>query len=396
VSFVSVSERFDTSSAAGRLLRNIMLTFAQFEREMTSERIKDKFEQKAKKGLWNGAIPPFGYKSVDKKLVVDKPRASVVRSIFEEFVTSGSFVHTVEGIKSKEVINPRTGLRLSVSLVGRILRNPVYSGKVIWRQQVLPGLHEPIVSEELFGLAQEFMREKVVKKRLHKKFLLGGLVKCSGCGSTMTNAYTNKKTSRYYYYKCTKVVKEGKNACTIKEVNAERLEQFISENLSRIASDRQYIENLVFRMMHQQPRQMGFELTDEWVKNTADQIQQVLIDFKNGIQAGSQVERCLVFQRTIEKINFSKETLEVVVSLTVGRADLAGKADLRRVRLHAARAEMAAGIRVGEHESRSCTHTESSNKILAERQGFEPWKQFDPFTGLANRCLQPLGHLSKR
>src|SRR3989338_7152246 len=80
VAYVSVTERFDTSSPSGRLLRNIMLTFAQFEREMSSERVKDKLEQKAKKGLWNGNVPPLGYKKIDKKLVVDKKKHQLIRS----------------------------------------------------------------------------------------------------------------------------------------------------------------------------------------------------------------------------------------------------------------------------------------------------------------------------
>ena len=91
VSYVSVTERFDTSSPSGRLLRNIMLTFAQFEREMASERVKDKLEQKAKKGLWNGSVPPLGYKKVEKKLVVDKKNARLVKELFEKFVETGHF-----------------------------------------------------------------------------------------------------------------------------------------------------------------------------------------------------------------------------------------------------------------------------------------------------------------
>src|SRR3989338_1136631 len=91
VSYVSVTERFDTSSPSGRLLRNIMLTFAQFEREMTGERIKDKLEQKAKRGMWNGSVPPIGYKKIDKKLVVDNKKALFVKELFEKFVETGHF-----------------------------------------------------------------------------------------------------------------------------------------------------------------------------------------------------------------------------------------------------------------------------------------------------------------
>jgi site-specific DNA recombinase len=370
VAFVSVSEHFDTSSASGRLLRNIMLTFAQFEREMTSERIKDKFEQRALKGFWNGAPPPLGYKNINKKLVVDRQSSAIVKSIFEEFVTSGSFVHTAEGVRAKEIVHPRSGLPLSKSTIGHILRNPVYIGKVRWRKNFLPGQHEAIISEELFDAAQGLLKDKVSKKRVYKEYLLGGLVRCSDCGSGMTNSFTNKKSTRYYYYKCTKVAKEGRNACSIKYVSAERLEKFLSENLCRIASDRQYIENLVFRLVHQEPRHIGFKLTAESVNGITNRIQQMLSDFKDKFSDATQVEKCLIFQRTVGQVNFSKETLEVVVSLRDGRADLAGKASLRRAQLPAAR------IRVGEHERQNSTQGESLNGNMVEGVGFEPTRPF--------------------
>jgi len=87
VDFISVTERFDTSTPSGRLLRNIMLTFAQFERELASERTKDKMLERAKKGMWNGGIVPFGYKSENKKLIIDKKEAHIVKDIFERYAT---------------------------------------------------------------------------------------------------------------------------------------------------------------------------------------------------------------------------------------------------------------------------------------------------------------------
>ena len=90
VSFISITERFDTSTPARRLLRNIMLTFAQFERELASERTKDKMLQRAKKGLWNGGLPPFGYKTVNKKLIPDEKESKIVKLIFQTYVETGS------------------------------------------------------------------------------------------------------------------------------------------------------------------------------------------------------------------------------------------------------------------------------------------------------------------
>ena len=114
-----------------------------------------------------------------------------------------------------------------------------------------------------------------------------------------------------------KVVKEGKCACSIKEVNAEKLESFLIENLSRISQDKQYLENLVFKILRNDPQRMGFEPTEESEKMLVTRVQQVLINFKNNIQRGSQIEKCLLFQRTIERINFSKESMEVIVLLMI-------------------------------------------------------------------------------
>ena len=112
-------------------------------------------------------------------------------------------------------------------------------------------------------------------------------------------------------------MKEGKCACSIKEVNAEKLESFLIENLSRISQDKQYLENLVFKILRNDPQRMGFEPTEESEKMLVTRVQQVLINFKNNIQRGSQIEKCLLFQRTIERINFSKESMEVIVLLMI-------------------------------------------------------------------------------
>jgi DNA invertase Pin-like site-specific DNA recombinase len=160
VSFISVTERFDTSSPSGRLLRNIMLTFAQFEREMTGERIKDKLEQKAKRGFWNGSVPPIGYKKIDKKLVVDKNKASVIKELFETLVKTGHFFEVLALARKRGLTIHRTGNLISSSGLYDLLKNPIYIGKITWRGQYLPGIHQPIISEDLFLAAQECIKEK--------------------------------------------------------------------------------------------------------------------------------------------------------------------------------------------------------------------------------------------
>ena len=313
VSFVSVTERFDTSSPAGRLLRNIMLTFAQFEREMIAERTRDKMIQRAEKGMWNGGKIPFGYKFVEKKLLVSKKEAEIVQKIFEQFVMTGSLKKTLNLAKENGWINSKYNKPITSNGVFYILRNPVYAGQMVWAKKIYASNHEPIISKELFNHAQSLTKEKIRKKLLYKEFFLKGLIKCGECASTMTPCFTNKKKRRYYYYKCVKVQKEGFHVCSIKEVNAEKIESFLIENLSRISQDRQYIGNLAFKMAHALPHPRGVELSEEVEKNLYTSVSQVLINFKKRIGTATQVEKCLVFRETIQALKLSKESLEVII-----------------------------------------------------------------------------------
>ncbi len=337
VSYVSVTEHFDTSSPSGRLLRNIMLTFAQFEREMTVERIKDKMTQRAEKGMWNGGGRPFGYKSVNKKLAMDKKEAEIVRQIFERFVISGSLMKTIGFIKDSRFKDTYSKCPSSVGGVSFLLRNPLYVGHMRWADKLYQGQHEPIIAKELFDEAQSLTKEKQKNRKLYKEFLLSGLVRCADCGCAMTNSFTNKKEKRYYYYKCYKTTTEGKDACKIKEVSAPRLEEFVINELTRISKDSQYIENLSFKIAHESPYPSRFELKEELVKKLSNSISLSLSAFKNDVGRKPQVEKCLILRKTIQKIKYSKESLEVIISLGDAGSSPLGSAAVRQSGKRAAR-----------------------------------------------------------
>ena len=274
VTFVSVTEHFDTSSPSGRLLRNIMLTFAQFEREMIVERTKDKMLQRAEKGLWN------------------------------------------------------------------ILRNVRYIGYMIYAGKTYKAENEAIISKELFEEAKSLRNKKIIKQQLYKEYPLAKLISCTECGSQMTPSFANKPTRRYYYYKCYKVVRDSK-ACGLKEVNAEKLEAFLIENLSRLSGDKQYIENLAFKIAHETGGRYGFEPRTIWSSSFSTRISQVLMDFKNTVQKANQVEKCLIFQKTIRGIKFSRHSLEV--SIFIKDTNESEVDDF----FNGQSGKMAAGIRVG-------------------------------------------------
>lgn len=139
VAFISVTENFDTSSPSGRLLRNIMLTFAQFEREMTAERTS-KMKARAEKGMWNGGIIPYGYKNIDKKLVINEKEAECVREIFKIFIETQSLAETRRQINQE--YRTRAGKKFSKGSIDNILRNPIYYGKISYKGNLYDGIHK--------------------------------------------------------------------------------------------------------------------------------------------------------------------------------------------------------------------------------------------------------------
>ncbi|MCX5782566.1 MAG: recombinase family protein, partial [Elusimicrobia bacterium] len=265
VNFISVTERFDTSTPSGRLLRNIMLTFAQFERELTSERTKDKLYERAQKGLWNGGLVPFGYKKENKKLIINEAEARIVKSIYESYLECRSISKIYDDLKNKG-ITYRTGIPFSKSSIQNMLRYVVYTGKVKHGDKVFKGIQEPIISEEMFNAVQEIHKKKKLKAKLYKDYPLAGLLKCRECDSFMTPCHTNKykdgKRTRYYYYRCTKTFKRDWESCGTRQVSADRLEDYVFQNLERISQDKQYIDSLIFKLNSPQAgNRIGFPST---------------------------------------------------------------------------------------------------------------------------------------
>jgi site-specific DNA recombinase len=339
VNFISVTERFDTSTPSGRLLRNIMLTFAQFERELISERTRDKLQERAQKGMWNGGIVPFGYKAENKKLVIDEVKARIVKNIYEKYIFSNSLIAVYEDLKSK-------GIAFSKSELSYILRNPSYAGKVRFDGKLYQGLHQPIISEEMFSLAQEIHKKRKLATRMRKDYLFAGLLRCKECGSYMTPCYTNKgkghRKRRYHYYRCTKTFHRDWQGCSIKQVSANRLENYVFENLERISRDKQYQENLIFRLNTPTPPpkisstktpgdgrisfsdssnqlkengllrgQHGYELSQEPPKISGEIFAQTLAAFVKFLSQKQGLEKNLACCRFIKSIIYSKESIQI-------------------------------------------------------------------------------------
>jgi DNA invertase Pin-like site-specific DNA recombinase len=169
VSFVSVTQQFNTTTSMGRLMFNILLSFAQFEREVTGERIRDKIAAAKRKGMWMGGVPPMGYMAQDRKLVIHDKDAEVVRRIFRRFVETRSVTDIVrelalEGITTKAIRlktgDTRYGTPIDKKYIAKLLRNPVYVGEIRHKGAIHAGQHEPIITRQHWDGVQTILAEE--------------------------------------------------------------------------------------------------------------------------------------------------------------------------------------------------------------------------------------------
>ena len=248
VSFVSVTQSFNTSTSSGKLMLNILLSFAQFEREMTGERIRDKFASSLKKGLWMGGHPPMGYNVKDRKLVINEEDANLIRLIFEKFIKTESYFEIAHALNDAGIKTKRGGL-FSPQRIQRILKNPYYKGCVTHRGNVYPGEHEAIIEEKTWDKAQEIFKSKSIPSRRQKRSkspsFLSGLIKCCDCGCLMKQTFSYKKNLRYRYYTCYNHIK-FKSCCSAPRQNypAEPIEQQVISEIVRILKSPEVVMHL--------------------------------------------------------------------------------------------------------------------------------------------------------
>jgi site-specific DNA recombinase len=247
VKFVSVTQSLDTQNPMGRLLRNVLLDFAQFEREMTADRTRDKMHQRAQKGLWNGGNVPFGYRAENKRLMGDAEEAPRVQFMFQRFANSPSLARLRDELHRRGWYT-RSKKPWSKTALDQILRNPIYAGYVRFNEQQFKGDHAAIVEEGLFQKVQSVRRDRSHgSSRVRRVFLLKGLIRCSDCGSSMTPHYTQKRnkdgsTYRISYYRCTKTMHFSNSACTVKHINAEHIESLVVGKLSELSQNETYLK----------------------------------------------------------------------------------------------------------------------------------------------------------
>ena len=211
VTFVSVTQQFNTTTSMGRLMLNVLLSFAQFEREVTGERIRDKIAASKAKGMWMGGTPPLGYDVKDRKLIVNEAEAALVRDIFARYAETGSAAQLVRELQieghTTKVWVAQNGRRHEGKIIDQqclftMLRNRLYLGEITHKGQSFPGQHEPIVSTELWAAVHAFVdgRKQGPRTRYKKEpALLTGLLYAPD-GQRMLPTYTQKKNGKRYHY----------------------------------------------------------------------------------------------------------------------------------------------------------------------------------------------------
>jgi site-specific DNA recombinase len=312
-----VTERFDTSTPSGRLLRNIMLTFAAFERELISERVRDKVIQRVKRGLHTGGLPPFGYKSDRGTLVLDPPRDQHIKLIFETYAKTQSIRSVLKALSNREILT-RRGRDFYDSVIWNLLRNPIYTGQVLHKKKLHPGRHPAIISTALFDHVQKIKAEAPRGRPTPETLLpFAGLIRCEECGSIMTVSFTDKKNTdgkkRYYYYRCSKLSHQGWNTCSTRQISAERLHDIVYKNLLRISQDTDHIKNLLYSLQNKpsSPTEMGIEPLQEIRDLTPETVQKDLTAYVQACARKTGIEKVVVVRRGIERIHYSKKSLRV-------------------------------------------------------------------------------------
>jgi site-specific DNA recombinase len=226
VTFVSITQQFNTTTSMGRLTLNILLSFSQFERELAGERIRDKFLASRRRGMWMGGWVPTGYRLEERKLVVEPDEAALVKHIFERFLQIGSATMLVQELNAAGYRTKR-GKPFDKGSAYKLLNNPVYTGRVTHKGQVYDGEHEAIVDrgtwDKVHAILAENAHRRASRTRAATPALLKGLI-FGPDGKAMAPSHTRRRGRLYRFYRTATALKLGHDACPIRGVPAGEIE----------------------------------------------------------------------------------------------------------------------------------------------------------------------------
>ena len=237
VNFCSVTQEFNTSTSIGRMMLNILMTFAEFERSIVTERIRDKMAATRRKGDWVGGTVPCGYKVENKKLVLVPERAEVVKRVFKRFVEIQSPKQIAYELNQEGILTNQ-GKEWSVHHIYRMLNNYTYLGKIFYKGEIFDGKQERIISDKLWERTQEILQSdapvKDHKGKIETLAPLKGLLYCGHCGCRMGPTYAKKGDAMYTYYLCTKDSKRSKSICPVNRITGGEIESAVLLHVKKI------------------------------------------------------------------------------------------------------------------------------------------------------------------
>jgi site-specific DNA recombinase len=312
VSFVSVTQQFNTTTSMGRLTLNVLLSFAQFEREVTGERIRDKLAASKKKGMWMGGFVPFGYQAKERKLLINPTEAELVRQIFERYNLLGNVRYLKKefderGITRKHWRGNQT--RFSRGGLYNMLRNPIYVGEIPHKDVSYPGLHEAIVDRTLWDSVQSKLTGQGVRARLDsnrktdRSLLIGKLRDESGAALTPTHA--KKAGRRYRYYSSPALLNGGAKDNQGWRLPAQEIERAVATASKSLLEDHKAIATaLSQRDDNDLQPQTVFQAAEDWAHQMAGD---------KSVQSMS---------RLVDRVDLKADGFQVAIQLPLGTGHL--------------------------------------------------------------------------
>jgi site-specific DNA recombinase len=323
ISFVSVTQQFNTATSMGRLILNVLLSFAQFEREIIAERTRDKVAATRRKGKWAGGTPLLGYDLDPRggRLLVNDEEAVRVRAIFALYLEHQALLPVVQELERRGWVGKRWQTRKGRTRGGRpftktglyrLLTNVAYAGKVRYKDEVHDGEQPALIDPDTFGRVQALLRchgPEVGAPSLHRfSSLLKGLLRCVPCGCAMTPAHTTRKGSqRYRYYVCSNAQKRGWQSCPSQSIPAAQIEQLVLDQIHQMGRDPALLHEVLAQVRQQDDARLA-ELETERGGLERDlvrgqgELRKLLAEVGAGTSAGGVVSRLAQLQERVGQV----------------------------------------------------------------------------------------------
>ena len=301
VSLVAVTQQIDTSTSMGRMIINLLISFAQFERECCSDRVRDKMCASRKRGRWTGGVTPYGYQAVDHKLVINPEQAEKVRYAFERYAELPNYLQITRELNEK-FGGWKGDKQWNIEHVRHLLTQPIHAGKIKdpHTGELFEGIHEAIVPMELWLKVQNIIDGRKTGKRESRCTRIAplkGVIKCGYCGCAMVPTFCSKNGERtFHYYRCDRTHKHLSETCELKNISASAIETVVFEQIGNILTNEYYLQ-----------------LAAGEDAMTLAQMRQFGLDKQKQIAAMTTLERQRLIELFIKRIDVKRDGVDIIV-----------------------------------------------------------------------------------